>query len=50
MRGLPYLCGVCPYNVPFINERGVAQIDVALCQGAVLRRRMPGLSHRAATF
>jgi len=24
---------VCPYNVPFINERGVAQIDAALCQG-----------------
>jgi heterodisulfide reductase subunit A-like polyferredoxin len=24
---------VCPYNVPFINERGVAQIDVAICQG-----------------
>lgn len=24
---------VCPYNVPFINDEGVAQIDVALCQG-----------------
>ena len=24
---------VCPYGVPFINEKGVAQIDVALCQG-----------------
>ena len=24
---------VCPYNVPFINEQGVAQIDVAICQG-----------------
>ncbi|MBW1678659.1 MAG: CoB--CoM heterodisulfide reductase iron-sulfur subunit A family protein [Deltaproteobacteria bacterium] len=24
---------VCPYNVPFINEEGVAQIDVARCQG-----------------
>ena len=24
---------VCPYNVPFINEEGVAQIDIARCQG-----------------
>jgi heterodisulfide reductase subunit A-like polyferredoxin len=23
----------CPYSVPFVNEQGVAQIDVALCQG-----------------
>jgi heterodisulfide reductase subunit A-like polyferredoxin len=24
---------VCPYDVPFINEEGVAQIDAAKCQG-----------------
>jgi heterodisulfide reductase subunit A-like polyferredoxin len=24
---------VCPYDVPFINEEGVAQIDSARCQG-----------------
>jgi heterodisulfide reductase subunit A-like polyferredoxin len=24
---------VCPYDVPFINEEGVAQIDIARCQG-----------------
>ncbi|MCL4467089.1 MAG: FAD-dependent oxidoreductase [Chloroflexi bacterium] len=24
---------VCPYNVPFINEKGVAEIQVASCQG-----------------
>jgi heterodisulfide reductase subunit A-like polyferredoxin len=24
---------VCPFNVPFINDDGVAQIDAALCQG-----------------
>jgi heterodisulfide reductase subunit A-like polyferredoxin len=24
---------VCPYDVPFINESGVAQIDAASCQG-----------------
>ncbi|MHB1414173.1 MAG: FAD-dependent oxidoreductase, partial [Chloroflexota bacterium] len=24
---------VCPYNVPFINEKGVAEIQIASCQG-----------------
>ena len=24
---------VCPYDVPFINDEGSAQIDVAQCQG-----------------
>jgi heterodisulfide reductase subunit A-like polyferredoxin len=24
---------VCPYDVPFINEEGTAQVDVAQCQG-----------------
>ncbi|MHB1130812.1 MAG: FAD-dependent oxidoreductase [Chloroflexota bacterium] len=24
---------VCPYNVPFVNEQGVAEIQVASCQG-----------------
>ncbi|HHY93954.1 MAG TPA: CoB--CoM heterodisulfide reductase iron-sulfur subunit A family protein, partial [Firmicutes bacterium] len=27
---------VCPYQVPFINERGVAQIDAVQCQGCGL--------------
>ena len=36
---------MCPYDVPAINEKGVAEIEAAKCQGSGLRDmrlRMPG--------
>jgi heterodisulfide reductase subunit A len=42
---------VCPYNVPVINQEGVAEIEVAMCQGCgICASECPGKAIRLQHF
>jgi heterodisulfide reductase subunit A-like polyferredoxin len=42
---------VCPYNVPVINKEGVAEIEVAMCQGCgICASECPGKAIKLQHF